>query len=867
MTTAIMPGTSGLTGPFVDGPQRPTVWVIPNAHLPMPIGLPSYATLAETAAAPSDQQLTLSAANAPLRYSYGQVRIAPLVVNALLDAAGAMLLDCVLGDGPIGGVIATEINDAALPAGVTVTVYDGSQVAFDAPLAAAWALQGVAFAEVRPGVAYAVLKIPATVDVSIDERSIAFTVQGLKVFDPRDLGTRYSNNPALCLANFLAHPTRGPGDTVDWASVAAVADRCDTLLATKKRHTFGLTFDQQVPKKEIEETLRTGFCFVVREGPITYLVADMPVDVSATQAFAATDWQPDELRVSQRTAASAPNRITVRYTNTAIKPWAEAYTEPIETADVTAGLVDAVEMVVNATFVQDYAEAIRLRNRYFAEHTLGLRTLDFPVFEKGYKVRRGDVIRIDNAVDLIAKPVRVQKLIALGFARVQITAQEYQPSMYSDDSPASPNYPPTALPSPLTVLPVLGLTMVEEVYIDQLQTAGSGMASAATWLSRFRCTWTPSVDRYFVDYVLRFLNGAQLIFEGRASGAEYVTPPVQQARSYTVEVRARNTLGFMSIPPATKSAVALGKLLLPGPVPRISQALELGGEVILAWDPAPDIDVIRYEWRYTPNTIAGSWESATLIDRVDGLRTRFKGLPVGTHRFYIKPIDSVPQYSLAAAYADITVTSDSDAFLQAREFVNPMLNDMVAYQIEGEQHQRWITSSLTTLWNTSFTNAMSTYVNPIATYGSLDSKWTGEFADVGSLLTGVWTITPNIDVLSGALQAYFKTSTDGVSPAATIAGLTYTGAARWVKPYFSGGGGAFQVSRPPTITLAVVPKKESATGAVYTAGGPTTIALIGKYAKAVRIGITPRGTVARTFMVDNVLLSTTGFHVMESTLG
>lgn len=152
-----------------------------------PISLPGYETLNETAPTPSEQQLTLAAANAPLRFGYGVQRIAPLVANALVDAAGALLLDCVLGEGPMGSLVAMEINDAAAPAGVTVTYYDGTQVLADPTLVAAWLLQGVAYTDVRPGVAYAVLKIPANVDLTIDERSITFQVQMRKVYDPRVL--------------------------------------------------------------------------------------------------------------------------------------------------------------------------------------------------------------------------------------------------------------------------------------------------------------------------------------------------------------------------------------------------------------------------------------------------------------------------------------------------------------------------------------------------------------------------------------------------------------------------------------------------------------------------------------------------------
>ena len=168
-----------------------TVMVIPNATF-SPVSLPNYGTLANTAASPSDRQLTLAAANAPLRYTYGLDRIAPLIVNALLDYTGAMLVDCVIGEGPIGGVILTEINDLPLPINVTVTVYDGSQTVADAALTAAWLLQGVIYADVRPNVAYAVIRIPTSVDLVVDARSIAFTVQGLKCYDPRQNLTMWS---------------------------------------------------------------------------------------------------------------------------------------------------------------------------------------------------------------------------------------------------------------------------------------------------------------------------------------------------------------------------------------------------------------------------------------------------------------------------------------------------------------------------------------------------------------------------------------------------------------------------------------------------------------------------------------------------
>ena len=1005
--------------------------VIPNATLASPLALPNYGTLANAVPTASEQQLTVSAANAPIPLGYGRVRVGAKVLNYLVNASGDLLLDCLIGEGTCNALIATDINDAAAPIGVATTFYDGTQTTADAQLVAAWALQGVVYADVRPGIAYAVLRIAANADVQIDERSIAFEVEMRKVFDPRQnlvvrseefdnaswskgggtisanpiaapngsatadklaednstgqhiavqqisgaaIGTyvwslyaraaersivfisafdgtadrrtffnlatgavgtnaagntssieavgggwyrltiqratadtdpaltfgvtttdgvasytgttgsgahfwgaqlrlaanssgyikttgaafnpvtQYSNNPALALANFLADPVQGYGDTMDWDSVGIVAARCDEQPGGATRHTVSAYFDEQRPKQDVEDTLRAAAgCFVVREGGITYLVPDAPVVLSGTPQLAAADWMPETLRYTQRGQGSAPNRIVVRYTNTTLKPWAEAYTDPIESADVTAGIVDAVEMVVNAPWITKHAEAVRLRNRYAAEHSLAIRGLEFDAFDTLFRRRRADVIRISNGVDLADKAIRIARLVALGLGRVRVIAQEYSDALYSNDAPAEPVTPGSTLPGYNVVLPVTALTMAEEVYLDQSQSAL--VASGAKYLSRFRIAWTRSADRYLLDNVLRFKVGTTLIFEGPSTANEYVSPPVQQGQGYTVEVQARNVLGFLSAI-ASKSETALGKELKPGPVPAITQAIEIGGEVLLAWEPAPDIDVIRYEWRYTPNSTGGSWDSAELIDRVDGLRTRFKGLPVGTHRFYVKAIDSVPQYSATAAYVDITITSDANAFLQALEFVSPTLTNMIAYRVEGERWSRWITAFADT-WNTLFPSAMSTYTNPIASYHTAGtSKFVGESQDVGSLITGAWSMSAQVTALSGTVVYSIETSPDNATWTPQ-AGISYTGAARYVRAVIETTG-AMEILRPPVISLAAVTRKESGGPVTSSAGAATTVSLAGKYAKAVRITVTPNGTTARMPTVDNVVLSLSG---------
>lgn len=97
-------------------------------------------------------------------------------------------------------------------------------------------------------------------------------IRGKKVYDPRQDGTlgyspdgghrvgtpstwEWSDNPALCLSDYLIDTRLGPGletDRIDWSSVAAAADICDALVQvppaaspanTEKRFTCNLTVD------------------------------------------------------------------------------------------------------------------------------------------------------------------------------------------------------------------------------------------------------------------------------------------------------------------------------------------------------------------------------------------------------------------------------------------------------------------------------------------------------------------------------------------------------------------------------------------------------------------------------------------------
>jgi hypothetical protein len=64
--------------------------------------------------------------------------------------------------------------------------------------------------------------------------NLSAVIRGRKVYDPRTAATVWSNNPALCLADFLADDTYGLAvsyDDIDSASLTAAANVCDERVA------------------------------------------------------------------------------------------------------------------------------------------------------------------------------------------------------------------------------------------------------------------------------------------------------------------------------------------------------------------------------------------------------------------------------------------------------------------------------------------------------------------------------------------------------------------------------------------------------------------------------------------------------------
>lgn len=811
----------------------------------------SLASLNGVGGTPADTQAQCAAENAPLPIIYGRVYTGALVAD-WLTYQNDLIMVLVWGEGEINAIETITESDNALPAGITITNYNGTagQTA-DATLIAAYASHGITYADALPGIAYTVARIPAGTTSGFP--TFKAIIQGRKLYDPRTGLTVYSDNPALALGDFITSTVYGMGKTVDSTSLTAAANFCDELCGTEKRRIIGLVLDQTNPCSQWLEALRTyAGCFISQEGSSYRLIPDKAG--TSVFSFTASNIVANSLKLKKRGLQQIPTVIDLRYTDTSVLPWAEK-SAFAKAAGVDAGTTPRRDSQVQLPGVTRYSQAMREATERMNKLTLSDLSADFTAFDEALVLQVGDIVTVTHPIGLTAKLMRVMAAKILDAGRWAISCLEYDPAVYSNAVTAAPTYTDTALPDPAAPPAVTGLTMTEEVF--QLENG--------TWSSRWRVTWGAVTYPYIAYYRVELWAGATLIHTTTTQSAVWATPAIQEAVSYTAKVFVVSTIGSVGTV-ATQTATALGKSLVPGDVPSIS-AFEAGGTVYSVWGAAVDIDIWRYELKYGP--VGGTYAGATLIDLIDGLRNQTSVIPPGTWTLYVKAVDSVRQRSTNAATCNVTVTIDAAAFLvNTYNQTAPTLTNMVEYRLAPTDSSRYfVTDDGATMASIFTAPTLAGYTNTLSTYHpSCTGEWTGEAEDFGQMLSGTWTGAYDTTVLSGSPVSHIElsdtTATWNTSP--TSAAI---GSARFARLRHETLGTDTLMVKMGTqqVRLDAIPRTElcnPATPAMSSATGPTTITLANVYSAAKKITISPQGTAARSSTYDNVVMgSPTHFDV------
>jgi hypothetical protein len=402
--------------------------------------------------------LVAAGARSLIPVTYGPDRVPALILN-VLTAAGqpnVMLVQCLWGHG-CSAISEPRLNDQALPAGAQIlSNYTGAQTVPDNALGFAFAAQGITYTDTLQGYAYSVLSMPvARFDGQL---ALSTLINGRRVYDPRKDSTAggagpqrlndpttwdYSDNPSLCLADWVSNAIYGAGEPVDWASVPAAANANDQTIGApaEKRRVLGVTLTAAASVAQVAEALRAyAGCWLVPGVNGLRLVPDQDGAAVASYSHAAGQIASID-PLGLRDLGNMPTAVEVVYTDTSKIPWRDASVEAkLPGAGVTLPWrLSSVKLPGVQRSSQALREAIERLNKL----SLSDLSTTVEVFDGGVAHDVADIITLTHPLGLAAKPMRVTAVEMPGPGRWRLSVSEHDPASYSDLVQTSPTYADT----------------------------------------------------------------------------------------------------------------------------------------------------------------------------------------------------------------------------------------------------------------------------------------------------------------------------------------------------------------------------------------------------------------------------------------
>lgn len=482
--------------------------------------------------------------------------------------------------------------------------------------------------------------------------NITVEIEGKKVYDPRTTTTVYSNNPALCIRDYLTNTVYGLGAIgaeVDDDSFEAAADVCDedvTLAAggTEKRYTLNGAFVTSETPKDI-----LGKMLTCCGGQLSYVGGKWTIKVAEyrTPSLTITD---DDFA----SEISIQGSLSRRDLFNAVKG---TYSEPNALYQISS-----FPPVTNATYAAQDNETIWKDIQFpfttSASTCQRLAKIDLEKMRQqitvtgtfklsAFALQTGDTVYLD--IDRYGWNNKVFEVVDWNFdfsnsdtgptPTVSMTLRETASAIYdwnSGDETVIDIAPNTSLPDPFDVTPC-GVTVTDVLEIAA-ETVITKLVVTATGETGFQ-------ENYEVQ--AKISTATEWINLGKASGNIFELYNVIDGATYNVRARTINTLNVRSDWTTTSHEV-VGKTAPPEDVTGFSINI-VGAQAYLTWNPVGDLDLSHYRVRHSRETTGATYSNAVdLVTKVPRPSV-FAVTPAMTGTYFIKAIDKLGNESLNVA--------------------------------------------------------------------------------------------------------------------------------------------------------------------------------------------------------------------------
>ena len=589
----------------------------------------------------------------------------------------------VLGEGEIDSVTNIYLNDtlstdSKFSGYVETTVHTGSDsqtadsnlVSRIASWTSAHRLQGTAYIYTR--LKYDQDVFPGGVP------TITADVKGRKVYDPRDTSTAFSNNPALCIRDYLTNDRYGRGidsSLIDDTAFSAAANYCDETVtiggASVKRYTCdGVVDTSRTSLENIKELLTACRGFLIFTGGKYKLVIDKPETATFT-------FDEDNIigawSIGLGNKQNTYNRVRVNFYNPD-RSWQPDVTAVESTAlrTIDNGLLLEREIELPFTASEPRAKAIATMNLNQSRQQV---SCEFTATIEGMRCEVGDVVYIshktpgwDTLNSGAGKKFRVIEIAMQSTDEVRVKALEYDETVYDFGTiPASDPTPNTNLPDPFTVASPGHPSVSEEIYVTR---EGAGVKAKAI------LTWIPVADIFVRSYEVQYKLTSEFTYTvaGTTGNGRFEVLDITPG-TYDFRIKAVNSIGVSSSWVSTTHEI-FGLLAKPSALTNLTLSA-VSSMAVLTWDQSVDLDVRiggKIEIRHSSLTSGATWANSVSLGSGSSLNgtASFAVLTLVEGTYLVRAVDSSgiksdtvsvsTDAATALAYTTLSTITESPTF-------------------------------------------------------------------------------------------------------------------------------------------------------------------------------------------------------------
>ncbi len=466
--------------------------------------------------------------------------------------------------------------------------------------------------------------------------NVSAEIKGKKLFDFRDDSTAFSDNPALCIYDYLTDTRLGLGisrDNIDTTSFTTMANLCDENVTkvgggTEKRYTCnGIVYSDIAPMQILEDMLTS--CLGVLSYSNGKFILKGGQYVAPVASFDEDDF------ISGININSKQSRKSLHNTVKGIFTGAETNFQPTDYPAVTSSTFvaedgETITSDVDLPFTSSSATAQRIAKVSLFKNRQQM-VLTTTLNMKAFKLQVGDTVSITNERFGFSNKVFevaewVMNTEQLG---IDIILKETSSAVYDWDAEESEfALDNTTLPTPQDVSPP-AIVVTDELRL---------YAETPITVMKVVCTSNQGTTNEFeVEAQNTNEAGSDFITLGRSKGNIFELVNAQDGAIYNVRARSINGLNVHSSFTTTTHEV-IGKTAPPDDVTNFSSNV-VGDIVHLNWTPVSNLDLSHYIIRHTPLTSGAKFEEGLVVAKKIGKPANTITLPAQTGTYMIKAID------------------------------------------------------------------------------------------------------------------------------------------------------------------------------------------------------------------------------------